>query len=301
MIGWDQITKVLDAVAREYGTDAAAELAERLLMRYDDSRIVRILGDYEGEPIPETSIKGMLYRILQELAVLRDIDAKLADQYLELAGINESATTLAKYSPLREQVNSVTAGKYGELRQSYQFRAVRRLDALRYDFQYPNRHEYEFYAPIARVPSPHNAAVDEGIHGCHVRIAQNHQLGLSEYVYTTLAFTFYLDGQQVAPVLWQNYHSGTANYLKTTLSAQPFIPVYANDPRPETVPAYTSIGGGFGYILYYNQLSYNAHDYLWLNVCMIVWHDNDPQVEWFQSGKLQCRVDVYNGYVMSLD
>lgn len=298
MYYWEQITAAMDAVAREYGPEVAAELAERLLMRFNDTRIVQILGDYAGEPISNTSIKGMLFRML---TVLENIDAKLADQYVELTAINSSTTTLAQYSPLREQVNSVTAGRFGELRQSYQFRGVRRLDTLRYDFQYPNRHEYEFFAPIARVQSPHNAVVDEGIHGCHVRIAQNHQLGLSEYVYTTMAFTFYYNGQQVAPVLWQHAHSGTANYLKTTLSAQPFIPVYVTDPRPETVSAYDSIGGGFGYILYRKQLAYDAHDYLWLNVCMIVWHDNDPQVEWFESGRLQCRVDVYTGYINSLE
>ena len=301
MIGWDQITQALDAVAREYGTDAAAELAERLLMRYDDSRIVRILGDYENEPIPNTSIKGMLYRILQELAVLRDIDAKLADNYVELSAINQSTTRLAKYSPLQPTVNDQQIGRYGELRQSYIFRAVRRLEPPRYEPAPINRHKYEFFAPIARIPSPHNGVVDAGDHGCHVRIAQNHQLGLSPYVYTSFIFRWYLNGQQVAPVIWQTA-SGDANYLDVTLSSQPYIPIYANDPnRPETVQAYDSIGGGFGYIIYRKQLRYDAHDYLWMNVCMIVWHDNDPQVPWFQSGSLQCQLDVYTGYINDLD
>lgn len=299
-LGWDQITQALDTVAREYGPETAAELAERLLMRYDDSRIVQILGDYANEQTPNTSIKGMLHQIV---LLLRDIDDKLTDQHAELTAINSSTEMLAKYGELRSHANETyVRSKYGELRQSYRFKRVRQVQPPRYDpVYYPDGVLYEFYAPTPRIQSPDNRVVDQGLRGCHVRIAQNHQLGLSEYVYTSLVFTWYLDDQQVAPVVWYHQPTSVRNTMYLTLSAQPYIPVYVTDPRPETVQDYSSIDGGFGYFIYRQQLRYDAHDYLWLNVCMLVAQDDDPQVDWFTSGALQCQVDVYTGYINSLD
>lgn len=303
MYYWDQITAAMDAVAREHGPEAAAELAERLLMRYDDTRIVRILGDYDGERVEGKSIKGMLALILDRLNALYDIKSRLDDQYLEMTAINSSTAMMAKYGALRSTVNEVYArSRYGELRQSYRFRRVRQVQPPRYDpSYYPANHRlYEFAAPVARIPSEHNAVVDQGIHGCHVRIAQNHQIGLSPYVYTSLVFTWYLPGdERFAPVIW--YGSSDIHKMYLALSSQPYIPVYASDPQPERVELYTSTTGGYGYWIYRQQLHFDAHGHLWLNVCMLVEEDDDPQVPWFASGEVQCQVDVYTGYINSLD
>lgn len=290
MEGWNQITEAIDRVAREDGPEAAAELVEYILMRFDDSRLLRILGDYEGEAVINTSIKGMLLLILNRLI---SIDDKLSDHYTELTGINSSAAMLAKYSELRSTPNEqYVRQRYGELRQSYQFRRCRQVASPDSSMEL-----YEFCNPVARIQSEHNGITDVHPNGAFVRVAQNHQLGLNEYVYTSFVFTWWLDGQQVAPVLW----NGLTNTLWFELLSQPYIPYQVGEPWPEaaTIDSKTT---GHGYVILRDQLRYNAHDYLYANIRMYLrTDDNDPQIEWFQSGRLQCQLDIYTGWIQSLE
>lgn len=90
---WDKISQIVVETSR---TDvySAVELAKRL-MGMDITPLLRILGDYEGEPRYNTSIKGMLNHILSMLYAIED---RLRTVEFEMPSVNTNLRELVKYS-----------------------------------------------------------------------------------------------------------------------------------------------------------------------------------------------------------
>lgn len=91
---WHRVADVVATVARD-DLDGAINLAERLLMsRFDDSRLLRILGDYAGEQIYNRSIKGMLMAIVDALRELIEIQNQML---VSTESIQTTASTMLRH------------------------------------------------------------------------------------------------------------------------------------------------------------------------------------------------------------
>lgn len=92
-VNWDKISQVVVETSR---TDVyqAVELAKRL-MGMDITPLLRILGDYEGEPVYNKSIKGMLNLILSMLYAIED---RLRTVEFEMPSVNTNLREMIKYS-----------------------------------------------------------------------------------------------------------------------------------------------------------------------------------------------------------
>ena len=94
---WHRVADVVATVARD-DLDGAIDLAERLLMSgFDDSRLLRILGDYSGEAIPNRSIKGMLLLILNRISELIEIQNQMLTS---TESIQTTTSTMLKHGSM---------------------------------------------------------------------------------------------------------------------------------------------------------------------------------------------------------
>lgn len=270
---WQKVTDIVDEVARQYSIDDAIALAERL-KGMNDERIVRILGDYEGEPVFDTSIKGMLNRILN---VLQVIDAKLETVEYNVEAISDKSSQMLKYgSNFRSTPSEFAQNILNTMLHAYRFRSTdwvnREIDEIIFEARRPE--------PV-RFAEPHT-----GVLGNFVRIPQNAMLGLEPQVVHSF---------KVMALVYGDFINPPWNTVLVDLYSQPVDDTYYQITTLS--PSVRDPNKGFS--IYWQQLNYlnPSTDYIWAKIRAYVPTD-DWAYPWFSGRVVEWRLEQYAGQVL---
>lgn len=267
---WQKITDIVEETARLYSIDEALYLASRLI-GMNDERIVRILGDYDNEPVPETSIKGMLNRIL---IALQTINARMETVELNVETVADNTTAMLKYGEFRANNSDYWDTHRREMLQAYYFRNSRVYGQSGGIFEFTNP------MPV-RVHPTHS-----GVAGNFVRVPQNGMLGLEPQVVHSFRCTSLRYGKWYNPPwmhLWLNFYSSPEyTHSAHMLSLSPSV-----------------VDGNQGVAIFHAQMNYlnPETDYVWIQALIAV-----PESDWsyqdFMSDTVTLRIEQHIGQML---
>lgn len=266
---WQKISDIVDEVARQYSIDDAIALAERL-KGMNDERIVRILGDYDNEPLYETSIKGMLHYILM---TLQEINAKMQTVEYTVTEISDKSSQMLKYgSNFTSTPSEFAQDILQTMLQAYRFRSLRQLAETIFETRLPE--------PV-RFAQPHT-----GVVGDFVRIPQNGMLGIEPHVVQSFKVRALAYGKFINPP-WMTV----------------FVDLYSQ-PTDDTYYQITTLSPSVldpneGLAIYWKQLNYlnPDTDYIWARIRTHIPTD-DWAYPYYADKAIQFRLEQHVGQIL---